>query len=123
MTPRRLLLTSIGLTLAAFVLDPARPRVALGVVGGCVLAGLSFWAIRGGVHALLEPRPDGSPGRGAPGAALVKFFTRHAILAAAAYGMMARLHLDPVGMLIGVSAPVVALGAGWVWPRGVTRGT
>jgi hypothetical protein len=38
----------------------------------------------------------------------VKFFTRHAILAVAAYVMMVRLHLDPVGMFIGVTSVVVA---------------
>jgi hypothetical protein len=39
---------------------------------------------------------------------LVKFFTRHAILALAAYVMMVRLHLDPVGLLAGVSSLAVA---------------
>ncbi len=33
------------------------------------------------------------------------------MLGFAAYGMMARLHLDPVGMLAGVSALGVAAGA------------
>jgi hypothetical protein len=32
------------------------------------------------------------------------------MLALAAYGMMARLHLDPVGMMVGVSSLVLALG-------------
>jgi len=40
----------------------------------------------------------------------VKSFTRHGILALAAYGMMARLHLDPVAMLVGVSSLVIAAG-------------
>jgi hypothetical protein len=39
---------------------------------------------------------------------LVKFFTRHAILAVTAYVMMVRLHLDPVGMFVGVTSVVVA---------------
>jgi len=41
---------------------------------------------------------------------LVKFFTRHAIVALAAYGMMVRLHLDPIGLLAGVSSLGIALG-------------
>jgi len=32
------------------------------------------------------------------------------MLAAAAYGIMVRLHLDPVGMLVGVSSLVLAAG-------------
>ncbi|MGE0041787.1 MAG: hypothetical protein AB7H88_18765 [Vicinamibacterales bacterium] len=100
--------------LAAAIL-PGRPRVALGVVGGGLLVGLSFWAIRGGVDGILARAaaggPDGAEPRGGRGWALVKVFTRHAILAAAAYGMMVRLHLDPVGMLVGVSAIVAAAAA------------
>jgi hypothetical protein len=85
---------------------PGEWQIAAGVLGGGALLGLSAWAIRGAVDGLVGPsmRP--------PSAALllVKFFTRHAILAVAAYGMMARLHLDPVGMLAGVSSLVIAAG-------------
>ena len=72
-----------------------------------------------------RPGPGPSPGVG-PGAApvanvgetgakpagfpLVKFFTRHAILALAAYGMMVRLHFDPLGLLVGVSSLGIAVG-------------
>ncbi len=65
--------------------------------------GLSFWAIWGGVDGWLRP---GSGGR----LRLVKFFTRYAILTVAAYGMMVRLHLDPVGLLVGVTSLGVAVG-------------
>jgi hypothetical protein len=83
---------------------------ALAVLGGGVLIGISFWAIRGSVDDFLL---RGLPRRSADGAkagrktrafTLVKFFTRHGIVALAAYGMMARLRLDPVGLLTGVSA-------------------
>jgi len=83
----------------------------LGVIGGGMLIGLSFWAIRGTVDTLIAVR-GGVPGatrRISPRFALVKFFTRHAILAVAAYGMMVRLHLDPVGLLAGVSSLGVAV--------------
>lgn len=49
--------------------------------------------------------------------ALVKFFTRHAILALVAYGMMTRLHLDPVGMIVGVTSVVVAAAMEAARPR------
>jgi hypothetical protein len=96
---------------AALALWPDRWRVAGGVLGGGLLIGVSAWAIRGGVDGWLG-RGGGSAGEGAglPRGVLVKFFTRHAILALAAYGMMARLHLDPVAMLVGVSSLVVATG-------------
>ena len=74
------------------------PLAGFGVVGGGLLIGLSFWAIRGAVN-----RGNSSK------FALVKFFTRHAILAVAAYGMMVRLHLDPVALLAGVSSLGVAV--------------
>jgi hypothetical protein len=93
----------------------------LGVLGGGLLIGLSFWAIRGTVDTLVSLQagvsrrsPEGAKadetGRKSTGFALVKFFTRHGIVALAAYGMMVRLHLDPVGLLAGVSSLGVAVG-------------
>ena len=88
----------------------------LGIIGGGLLIGLSYWAIRGTIDALIARRTGVShPGGDAETAAkpprlqLVKFFTRHAMLALAAYGMMVRLHLDPVGLLAGVSSLVIAV--------------
>ena len=81
-----------------------------GVLGGGLLIGLSFWAIRGTVDTLILLRSSGETGRKTTGFTLVKFFTRHGIVALAAYGMMVRLHLDPVGLLAGVSSLGVAVG-------------
>ena len=80
------------------------------VLGGAALIGLSFWAIRGTVDALITLRLSGETGRISAVFTLVKFFTRHAIVALAAYGMMVRLHLDPLGLLAGVSSLGVAVG-------------
>lgn len=93
------------MTLVAAALWPGRWQVAGGVLGGGLLVGLSAWAIRGVVDALLPVEGVGPSRSGV----LVKFFTRHAILALAAYGMMVRLHLDPVGLLAGVSSLVIAV--------------
>jgi hypothetical protein len=82
----------------------------LGVLGGGVLIGISFWAIRGTVDGLVALRVGGETGRISRVFVLVKFFTRHAIVALAAYGMMVRLHLDPLGLLAGVSSLGVAVG-------------
>lgn len=81
---------------------------AAAVLGGGLLIGISFWAIRGGVDDLVL-RFRSETGRKSTGFSLVKFFTRHAIVALAAYGMMVRLHLDPIGLLAGVSALGVAV--------------
>jgi len=74
------------------------------VLGGGLLIAISFWAIRGGVDALVRQN-----GRKSAAFSLVKFFTRHAIVALAAYGMMVCLHLDPIGLLAGVSSLAVAV--------------
>ncbi len=71
-------------------------RAPLGVLGGGLLIGLSYWAI-------------GDPTAKATRFQLVKYFTRHGMLALAAYVMMVRLRLDPVGLLAGVSSLFMAL--------------
>jgi hypothetical protein len=107
----------IAVLFAIWKRDLAGP---LGVIGGGVLIALSFWAIRGAVDGLIARRsgaPDGAgegakadeTGQKSTGFTLVKFFTRHAIVALAAYGMMVRLHLDPMGLLAGVSALGIAV--------------
>lgn len=95
-------------------------RAPVGVLGGGLLIGLSYWAIRGAVDALIARRSGLSRRSGEAATAhetaeksarlpLVKFFTRHGMLALAAYVMMVRLHLDPVGLLAGVSSLAVAV--------------
>jgi hypothetical protein len=81
----------------------------LGVLGGGVLLGLSYWAIRGTVDALIGLRSGTESAQKPARFQLVKFFTRHGMLALAAYGMMVRLHLDPVGLLAGVSSLVIGV--------------
>lgn len=102
---RTVVLCVVMAGLAAFVW-PRDWQVAGGVLGGGALIGLAAWAIRGAVDGMVS----GGVSRGRPAGLLVKIFTRHAILALAAYGMMVRLHLDPVGMLAGVTVPVLAAG-------------
>jgi hypothetical protein len=82
--------------------------IPLGVLGGGLLIGLSFWAIRGAVDALIAVRTSGETPAKSTGFQLVKFFTRHGMLALAAYVMMVRLHLDPLGLLAGVSSLAIA---------------
>jgi hypothetical protein len=82
----------------------------LSVLGGGFLIGLSYWAIRGVVDALIAVQSrSGEPAEKPTRFQLVKFFTRYGMLALAAYVMMVRLHLDPVGLLAGVSSLAVAV--------------
>jgi hypothetical protein len=92
-----------------FLLWKRNVAAPLGVLGGGLLIGMSFWAIRGTVDAMVALRTGGETGRISTLFTLVKFFTRHAIVALAAYVMMVRLHLEPVGMLAGVSSLGIAV--------------
>ena len=93
---------------------------ALAVLGGGLLIAISFWTIKSGVddlvlrNSLSRRSPEGAKedetGRKSTAFSLVKFFTRHARVALAAYGMMVRLHLDPLGLLLGVTSLGVAVG-------------
>ena len=104
--------TAIACVVIALLFALWRRNVSapLGVLGGGLLIGLSFWAIRSTVDAVIALRSSGETGQKTARFALVKFFTRHAIVALAAYGMMVRLRLDPVGLLAGVSSLGVAVG-------------
>ena len=73
------------------------------VIGGGLLISISYWAIRGAADAVLARAGNGESPSPPRRWRLVKFFTRHAILALAAYGMMVRLHFDALGLLAGVS--------------------
>lgn len=97
--------------IAAFAFSAWRRDLTSGlsVLGGGFLIGLSYWAIRGTVDALIAVRSSGAPPEQSRRWPLVKFFTRHGMLALAAYVMMVRLHLDPIGLLAGVSSLAVAV--------------
>ena len=88
---------------AALAIGDEGPRASLGVLGGGLLAGVSYRAIKGAADAVAAP--GGRP------AALVKFVTRHAILAVAAYVMLVRFRLHPIGILVGASSLVLAAAA------------
>jgi hypothetical protein len=90
----------LAMSVGALAMPGGGWRAALAVVGGGLLAGSSYRAIKGGVDAI--------SGGGTRAVALVKYFTRYGILAVAAYVMLVRLRLHPVGVLTGASSLVVA---------------
>jgi hypothetical protein len=139
-----LLVAALGFLVVAVAGGGARDagRAALSVLGGGLLVGVSYHAIRGAVDLMVgtaegtrrrgiddsvaqdqgPPAPDAqadgdprsaeafrpvlSPARRAVLA--VKFFTRYALLAVAAYAMLTCFRLHPVGLLAGASAPFFA---------------
>ena len=110
------------LVMAAIALAAGRVDVALGVAAGGLLMAFSYRAIKGGVDAMLEgnrtPVSADAPAKKAASrtarrrmALLARFVGRYALLALAAYVMLACLHTHPVGLLIGAASPVVAAAA------------
>jgi len=76
------------------------------VLGGGILAGVSFVGIRSGLGGLLV----GTAASARPRVAwiLLKVVGRYALLALLAYVMIARLRLHPLGLLAGASSVVAA---------------
>lgn len=99
---RDAIIVCVALTLVALVLPWGGLWAAVSVVCGGVLAWISYRGIRSGVDSALS----GQKGHVLP---LVKFFTRYAILAVAAYVIMARLRLPPLAVFAGASSLVVAV--------------
>jgi hypothetical protein len=99
---RAALVACAAMAVIAALLPMGGWRAAAGVLGGGLLAAVSYR----GVKALVFGLDSGRPGRAG---ALVKFFTRHAILALAAYAMLARLRLPAWAIAVGASSLVVAI--------------
>jgi hypothetical protein len=96
---RTSLVACVAMAVGAVVVSGGDWWVGVAVVGGGVLAAISYAGVKAGVDAAAGGR------RAWP---LVKFFTRYGILALTAYVMLARLRLHPIGVLAGVSSPVIA---------------
>lgn len=90
----------------------ARLDAFLGVLGGGLLIGLSYRSLKGGVDLVVEAAGRAGDGPGLPvgrrALLSVKFFTRYALLAVAAYVMLTCLRLHPVGVLAGATSPFLA---------------
>ena len=91
----------------------------LGVLGGGALVAISYQGIKAGITALVDAGGGEAGGSKKVAIGLVKFFTRYAILALAAYVIMARLRLPPVAVLAGASSFVIAVMAEAL--RGLSR--
>lgn len=94
-----------ALTIGAFALTRGGLWNACGVLGGGLLAAISFLSIRGGIEDLT----GGESRRPRTGRALVKMVFRYALLGFLAYVMIARLRLPPLGLVAGVSSVPAAV--------------
>jgi len=117
---RRLEWTSIAacvvMALASWIVAGGAIAWPLGVMAGGALVAISYRGIKGGIDAVVGVVDRGPGGTAGPKVSrisvaigLVKFFTRYAILAAAAYVILARLRLPPVAVFVGASSLVVAV--------------
>ena len=119
---RNALIICAAMTLAACFVRPF-PGIALGVIGGGLLVGFSYWSLKSGVTVLAEAMAGrGAAAIPAPGAEktdarphanmrweLAKLTLRYALLALLAYVMIARLRLHPWGLLAGASSVVAGV--------------
>ena len=91
--------------------------MALGVLGGGLLVGFSYWSLKSGVSALVDvlTAPDARarrasrPSRANMRRELAKLVLRYALLGLLAYVMIARLRLHPWGLLAGASSVVAGV--------------
>ena len=104
---RRAMILAVLLSVAALVwpwtTGTTGSRVAAGVLGGAILAGISYFGIRRGVDGLAGAISGGPSRRAGLVRALTMLVGRYALLALIAYVMISRLRLSPLGLLIGVS--------------------
>ncbi len=111
---RRSIWACLALALVALLVQGGRPEAAIGVLGGGLLAGASYWAIKSSVDRFTGRTGRGrgaGEARGRKAALMVAtglFVVRYALLVLGAYVMIARLRLHPVGLIVGASSVVAA---------------
>lgn len=99
------------MTLAALALARGRLWPALGVLGGGLLAGLSYRMIASSAGAIVQTLAPEAGGEKRPSLAstVLALVGRYALLTLLAYVMIGRLRLHPLGLLVGASSVVAAL--------------
>ena len=109
---RNALIVWAAMAAAALALRRGHPDAAIGVAGGGLLSAASYLAIKravdGAVAALGRGAAADRPSRWAIALLVLGIVARLALLAVAAYGMLAVLRLHPIGLVAGVSAPFFA---------------
>jgi hypothetical protein len=98
---RDAIVACVAMAIAAALWPGGGVAESTAVLSGGALAAVSYRGLKGVVD---EGSSDGKTAFWA----LVKFFTRHAILASVAYVMLARLRIPPIGLIVGATSLVVA---------------
>lgn len=107
---RNTLYACAAIAAIALVVDPHRPAAAIGVVGGGVLVAISYFAVAFTISTFMpEAGTEGRKQKPKRGLAVLLFAGHYALLAFVAYVMIARLRLNPLGLLGGVTSFVVAV--------------
>jgi hypothetical protein len=103
--------------LAALVVERGRPDGALGVVAGAALMAFSYRAIEAGVSAIVrraaatsEASPGKAVSRGRVAWTLARFAGRYLVIGVGAWAVLVPLRAHPLGLVAGVTVPVVAIG-------------
>jgi hypothetical protein len=115
---RRALILAAGAAIVAAIVPGGGLAAAVGVLGGALLVGASYWAIKRGVGGLVDAVIRRGDARRSIVRSLSLFVARYALLGLMAYVMIARLRLPPVALLAGAS--VMAIAAAIELVRGVT---
>jgi hypothetical protein len=109
---RNALLVCAALAAGACFVRPF-PAVALGVLGGGLLVGVSYWSLKSSltvfVAALAGKQTDAALPPASIRRELAKITLRYALLGLLAYVMIARLRLHPWGLLAGASSVVAGV--------------
>jgi hypothetical protein len=117
---RDAVLACLAMAAGALAIERGRPDAAAGVLAGGALAGLSYWALKGVVGAVVslagrvgreagaEAEPGGALPAGKRVALAVKFLSRYALLAIGAYVMLTCFRVHPVGLVAGATTPFAA---------------
>ena len=108
---RTAVIVCASMAAVALVVSSSPLRSAFAVIGGGLIAGVSYLAIQSGVSTLVDRLvvSDAPPRRPALRRAVTKLTLRYALLGFGAYVMIARLRLPPLGLLAGASSIVAAV--------------
>ena len=100
----------------ALVIQRGRAEGALGVLAGAALMGVSYAAIKGGVTALLHRAAASTESAPAPRVSrrrvawvLFRFIGRYLVIGVAAWAVLVPLKAHPLGLVAGVTVPVLAI--------------
>ena len=115
---RDTVLMAVAAAAAALAIQRGRLDGALGVLAGAALMGFSYAAIKGGVTAITSRAASPAGGekagsrvsKGRLAWLAARFIGRYLVVGLAAWAVLVPLRAHPVGLFVGVSVPIAAIG-------------